>query len=221
MDKANNNQKLRQIDDLFINIIKDFSKKISTTISDSAGSLVDISSNYISKQSKDALSAFQKLYFGDAELAQFKEEINRGIDEIILSIQADKSATNTDESADLLAEDDELIAKRTSLAAIQRDLEKIIVSNKETKAMVLPILESMQFEEILCKSLSESVAMWQLVVENLNDTGDLTQEFVENELLPLIQQKEERQLFFEYVLQREFDEDHVQATYAENVVSGG
>jgi hypothetical protein len=218
MSRSNKNKSLQQIDELFLNIIKDFSQKISETISDSAGSLVDISSNYISKQSKDALSDFQKLYFADAELSQFKEDINRGIDDIVFGIQAGKSATNSEECGNV--EDDELTARRTSLAAIQRDLEKIITSNKETKDMVLPILESMQFEEILCKSLNESVAMWQLVIENLNDKGDLAQEFAENQLLPLIQQKDERQLFFEYVLQREFDEDHVQDTYGDNVVNG-
>jgi hypothetical protein len=200
------------LDELFLQLISDLCKTINQTAGAAALQIIDLSSNFLSGQTHHLLLEFHKLYADNNELASYKDLINQDVDQIIQTA-VNPSGRNNQMAAPPVSNNDPdtpLCNTRIGLAAMQRDLEKQIIRDETVRRHVLPVLESMQFEETLARSLAQTIMMWEMVIRHLeqNPRGDTYS--LNDEILATLKSKDERALFYKIVLNKAFDEDHVE-----------
>lgn len=153
-----------QLDDLFFGIYKDMCQNICRSSADSAQTILEHSSHYLSSQANKALNDFYNLYFSKNDsLAASKDEIKDDVDSIFDEAMALIESGGDISDLSLEEDDSDIAERRNALSGIQRELEAIIRTEEGIREKVLPILTSMQFEDAMRQRIEHLEEMWLLM----------------------------------------------------------
>lgn len=193
-----------QLDDVFFQIYKEMCQNICKSSADSAKTILEHSSQYLSSQANKALNDFYNLYFSqndalDANKNEIKDDVDSIFEEAMALIESggDISSMSLEEDGSDIAE------RRNALSGIQRELEAIIRTEEGIREKVLPVLTSMQFEDAMRQRVEHLQEMWLLmsaefkkpngvdIEEYLNFVSSLPSSTLETEQFYRIVRKEE------------------------------
>lgn len=124
-----------------------------------------LASLYLRREAFEALSKFYELYFDQTHDAK-KTAVNAEVDEIF---EAALASLNQDDhhqpSSEHIHEDQESKRLRLAMAALQKQLEGLIVLDSGIRDEIVPALSSMQFEDSLRQRLNLVAAGWKTMIE--------------------------------------------------------
>lgn len=196
-------ENLKALDSVMVSIIGDLCSGAGLNASSSVQSILEISASYIDTEAKSALIEFRNLYLGsNSELEKVSESINGEVDDLVDSL---KTKLEAGEDLDLLsrAEDpslDELSRNRLALAALQKRLEKIISMDEAIKVKLLPILTSMQFEDLIHQRLDHIAKMWEIAGQAFSENSSKDFTDVAQKIAQVLVLKAERDIYYPKML---------------------
>lgn len=199
-DESNN---FIELDKLFLNILYDICQMVIQNANHSAEYILKLSGNFLNQSVHNALKEFHQLYFSANKfLKQTSKEINDDVDDMIKSIQSlldDGKIVDSD-----AIKEGNSTTNRLSLAGLQKKLEKIITLDENIKDMLIPVLSSMQFEDILQHRLKNMIKAWEITL-NHNDPQhiEMNTEIIAESIAGLLTSHAERKLYYSLVLKSE------------------
>ena len=173
------NPDLEKLDEIFKNILSDFSDIITESAGTAVNSILNLSSNFVDKKAQEALKDFRDLYFGNKEIANESQAINKNVDDILDALQS-KIATGEDVEYDEKSESSKALSQnRMALSGVQKQLEQIISLDNNIKSKLIPVLSSMQFEDMIRRRLEHIRDGWHNVIDNQHLSVEEFQEVLE------------------------------------------
>ncbi|MEI8027611.1 MAG: hypothetical protein WCI18_14790 [Pseudomonadota bacterium] len=170
--------RLAEMDDALLGIVGDVCNSAVECAGKAAESILDVSSKFIDGHAQRALKDFRSIYFENSEIRHETEKINSGVDSMIDDLQAKLEAGDHLSGLSLAedSENDELARNRMALSALQKRLEQIISLDDAIKQKLIPVLSSMQFEDMIRQRLNHVVAMWGIAIMAMhqNNSHDFT-----------------------------------------------
>lgn len=167
--------------------------------------ILNISSDYLSREAHRDLMEFYKLYFENTSYPKEKtERINKEVDELFNKAKelADKGA-NKAEMMEGVKENSEAMKERISLSWLQKKLESLIYLEEGLKEKLAPILSSMQFEDATHQRLCHiDYGVKEIIIALKSDFASQVEELslsIENNITSI----GERKLFYELVKKEE------------------
>jgi hypothetical protein len=197
-----------EFDEIFLLIFKDICKEILLITENAVKNIIGSSSEFLSDSAKKAVNEFHKLYFSQNGIQNQKDLINQEVDSIFDAIK--KELENGVEEKNLgktVHENSESKEARLTLAATQKQLETLISLDQNIKRKLLPVLASMQFEDMVKQILQRQNLAWVEIKTYLEKTK--SSKMVEKEQEKLIETIQmqcigtqfERRSFYKHVLQ--------------------
>lgn len=201
--KETNTYDVEALDTTFQAIVRDYCDVIIGNASSSVGKILDLSSQFVDKSASKALKDFRDLYFFNDKIGNEAAAINASVDDIFDDLQEKIAAgeeVDYDESADRRAE--VMSQNRMALSGLQKQLEQIITLDKNIKQRLLPVLASMQFEDMIRQRIEHVRDGWQLVIASLDESPAHMKEKLEEISLSLTSGSEKSE-YYPRVLDRE------------------
>lgn len=137
--------------------------------------VLDASGSFLSAPAQKALQDFHALYFGDGGLAAQSSQVNAEVDDLFESISRQlASGTGSEEAGSIAAiaervtEDTESKNLRLALSGLQKQLETLITVEAGVRGKLLPLLASMQFEDLTRQRLTRLSQAWQHIAALLS-----------------------------------------------------
>jgi DNA repair ATPase RecN len=114
------------------------------------------------------VNEFHKLYFAETEISEQKEKINKEVDSLFEALKGQLDAGISPDNLGVGIEE-RLDAKeaRLTLAATQKQLETLISLDQNIKRKLLPVLSSLQFEDMVKQILQRQTKTWNAVKKHL------------------------------------------------------
>ncbi len=197
-------QDAKHIDIAFVEIARDLFELVTKTSSDATQKILDMSSSYLNERAQSALKNFYDLYFNDAGVAETKTSINADVDNIFdQATAATAKGESLDDMQTSVKETGNNRSDRVGLSAIQKELETIITLDEGMKNKLLPVLSSMQFDDMLSHRLKHVMTIFDKIsATTSNPTAKQWMEF-HDEVLKELSSAQERKQFYEIVLKKE------------------
>ena len=191
------------IDEAFMQVLSEFVDAIVSDAGQAASHILDLSSQFLSSNAKSALQNFHDLYFGGEQIAASKEEMNREVDDLFEQAKLQLANDGAINSADLkMNEDDKAKQARLTLSGLQKQLEGIISLDEGIREKLVPVLTTMQFEDMIKHRLSHIREGWQKAAA-ASAAGERDFAKIAEDLAALCSSNEERKLYYNVVLGKE------------------
>ena len=217
MDKQK--KALAELDQAFLAILGDWSNYAVSTAGEAAERILYLSSHFLSEKARMALGDFYKLYFGDKDLEDATHSANEDVDLIIAQVEV-KMAAGAEPSGGAVPDSIGSL-KRLSLAGLQKQLEAIIRLEKGIQRKLLPVLTSMQFEDLARHRLGNLRRIWIMLLGHITSPKE-SDMAVREKMARLCTSAAETELFYEIVLKREAPGGMVQSDlWFEGLFHGG
>lgn len=159
---------LERMDRRFLAVLKDLIADAIQGASQCTGSILELSSSYVQRDAFDTLKKFYDLYFGKSENSevsdQKKQEINSDVDDLFDAAVAGLAQGLDIEKEGVLTEDQAMRQERLATAALQKELEGLIVLDKGIRSEILPALSSMQFEDATRQRMEHVLKGWEQLI---------------------------------------------------------
>ncbi|MEY8247121.1 MAG: hypothetical protein RPT11_01945 [Bermanella sp.] len=194
---------LVEYDNLSIKLVSQLAHNALGNISSSAGKMLDVACLFFDKDISTAIQDFHQLYQEQSQLNDHKDAVNQQADEILAAAQDPNFS-----SASLAHNELPASAEQLHLANIQKELEALIQQDEHIKQRMVPVMQCMQYEDLISNRIQRLISCWQLMVTLLNDydTVDIPQALANfNELQSSF---DEHQAFYQHVLHANY-EDYV------------
>ncbi|MCB9229536.1 MAG: hypothetical protein H6618_07990 [Deltaproteobacteria bacterium] len=194
---------LHKLDRMFTTILEESTRHIIGLTKKSTEFILDLSSHFIDEKATTTLQEFHDLYFGGEGgsdiLQKTAENVNIEVDQLISDLQsAMKEGKEINESS--VEENEEEKFNRLNISGLQKRLETIISLDAGIREQLVPVLHSMQFEDILTHRLNHITLIWKTILSH----HDLTDHDAIRESLSKIPTSvAERESFYRIVLKRE------------------
>ncbi len=175
------------------------SEVIRDNISKSAEQTLDISCQFFENDVSDVLTDFQHLYLENPELDKYKNAINDSVDDLF-----DKACDPHFKLEDLADSDidQKHASERDSLAALQKDLEALVTQDTIVKERLVPVMQSMQYEDIVINQIRRLTENWRYAIAVLNQTGEINYADVLKQFLNNLSTEDEVRFFYKHVLRK-------------------
>lgn len=198
-------EQLKQMDDAFMAIVKDLSVKTVKNAGSAVENILEISAKFIDKKAKNAIDDFRSIYFENDEVRAETTKINDDVSDMVEELQR-RAEMGEDLSAISTAEDvnnDSDAMNRMAISALQKKLEQIISFDEAIKNHLLPVLSSMQFEDIIRQRLEHIATMWILAISVMDDKAMNDFSDVAEQMGACLTSFDERRVFYPAMLDRE------------------
>jgi hypothetical protein len=192
------------LDDAFLNILQDWAALVSEGASGAVEMIMTSSGAYLSEDQQKAVLDFHNLYFGSDGVSESKEAVNREVDDLMDVIQAEMAGG----SLSNIKENEDAKQARLSLSAVQKRLETIIQLETGLKDKLVPVLTSMQFEDVLKQRLTRMVSGWKSSIDAMPTSAEDVAAVAEK-IGTSLGTTVEREAFFPVVLKRPAPKDVV------------
>lgn len=197
--------RMNEMDDALLGIVSEVCNSAVENAGKAVESILEVASKFIEGHAKQALKDFRNIYFENAEIRRETERINASVDSMVDDLQL-KLAAGEDLSQVSIAEDsenDELARNRMALSALQKRLEQIISLDEAIKVKLLPVLSSMQFEDMIRQRLDHIVTMWGFAIQAMHIANTTDFRPVAEEMANYLTSKGEREIYYRRMLGRE------------------
>lgn len=193
-------QQLELIDDPFMNIMSTFAELIIADAGAAANQILEISSQFLSSSTKGALKNFHDLYFGSAKMTASKEDVNREVDDIFDQVSAQVAQGKEVADAEIIIKENaEAKQSRLLLSGLQKQLETIISLDAGIRKKLVPILQTLQFEDMIKQRLTHICTAWA-ATKTATDQGCEDFRKLAEDIGAGLSSAEERKLYYEIVL---------------------
>ncbi len=163
LEPAVNN--LEQLDHRYLAVLKELVTDAIQGASQCTESIFKLSSAYVQRDAFDTLKKFYDLYFSKSVgLEQKKQEINDNVDTLFEAAVAGLAEGLDIEKEGVLTEDEATKQERLATAALQKELEGLIVLDQGIRGEILPALSSMQFEDATRQRMDHVVKGWEQLI---------------------------------------------------------
>lgn len=196
------NSHLIEYDDLSIKLLSALAGNALDNISTSAGKMLDVACLFFDKDVSESLLSFHKLYLENGHLDEHKDNINQQADEIF---EAAKSS-NIDSKINF---DVESQKKITELANVQKELEALIQQDNHIKERMVPVMQCMQYEDLISNRIHRLILCWEYMVVLLRKPNDLNVTEALDTFNGYLASEDEHAKFFECVLKCDYDQQNV------------
>jgi hypothetical protein len=167
------NQSVNELDEIFKFIVTDFSDLIIESAGEAVNNILNLSSSFIDKKAQQALKDFRGLYFFNKEIADESVAINKSVDDIMEDLQAKMAAgEEVDYVENSNGDSSDISQNRMALSGLQKQLEQIISLDQNIKDKLLPVLSSMQFEDMIRQRLEHVRDGWNEIIANQSKEVD-------------------------------------------------
>ena len=191
------------IDAAFLQILSDFVEAIVADAGQATSRILDLSSQFLSSNAKSALQNFHDLYFGGDQITTSKEEMNREVDDLFEQAKAQLASKGDVTAGDLKLNEDERAKQfRLTLSGLQKQLETIVSLDAGIREKLVPVLTTMQFEDLIKHRLAHIRDGWKKA-NDASAAGLKDFQAVADELAGLCSSNEERKLYYNVVLGKE------------------
>ncbi len=212
-------KQLIEYDNLSINLLSKLAQNALNNISASAGNVLDVACLFFDKDTSKAISDFHKLYCEHSQLNDHKDAVNQQADDILLAAQDPNYSFETSGKSQNLHADEQV-----ELANIQKNLEALIQQDEHIKRRMVPVMQCMQYEDLITNRIQRLISCWSYLVSLLIDPDNIN---ISNTLRTLdrVQSSiDEHEMFYQYVLHANYHdyidlEDHNIAQMPHNIVN--
>jgi len=198
---------LIEYDNLSIKLFSQLAQNALNNISSSAGKMLDVACLFFDKDASSAMLDFHKLYLEQSQLNDHKDEVNQQADDILAAAQAANFS-----SSDLPQDELQTSAEHQHLANVQKELEALIQQDEHIKQRMVPVMQCMQYEDLISNRIQRLISCWELMVSLLNshDTADIPRAL--NAFNDVQTSLDEHKSFYQYVLRANYEDyvDHDQ-----------
>ena len=201
---AANNARVEQLDTLWLNIVTELLHKAVAEATTCTETIFNMASLYLRREAFEALAKFYELYF-DHNHDSKKNAVNAEVDVIFAAAVAnieqhgDHGAIEVD-----IREDQQAKRVRLAMAALQKQLEGLIVLDVGIRDEIIPALSSMQFEDALRQRLEHLATGWKLLIDRQSQIAlEGSAVAVARELATVMSSVEETEIYFRHVLGEE------------------
>jgi len=198
---------LIEYDNLSIKLFSQLAQNALNNISSSAGKMLDVACLFFDKDASSAMLDFHKLYLEQSQLNDHKDEVNQQADDILAAAQAANFS-----SSDLPQDELQTSAEHQHLANVQKELEALIQQDEHIKQRMVPVMQCMQYEDLISNRIQRLISCWELMVSLLNsdDTADIPRAL--NAFNDVQTSFDEHKSFYQHVLRANYEDyvDHDQ-----------
>jgi len=198
---------LIEYDNLSIKLFSQLAQNALNNISSSAGKMLDVACLFFDKDVSSAMLDFHKLYLEQSQLNDHKDEVNQQADDILAAAQAANFS-----SSSLPQDELQTSAEHQHLANVQKELEALIQQDEHIKQRMVPVMQCMQYEDLISNRIQRLISCWELMVSLLNshDTADIPRAL--NAFNNVQTSFDEHQSFYQHVLHANYEDyvDHDQ-----------
>jgi len=198
---------LIEYDNLSIKLFSQLAQNALNNISSSAGKMLDVACLFFDKDASSAMLDFHKLYLEQSHLNDHKDEVNQQADDILAAAQAANFS-----SSDLPQDELQTAAEHQHLANVQKELEALIQQDEHIKQRMVPVMQCMQYEDLISNRIQRLISCWELMVSLLNsdDTADIPRAL--NAFNDVQTSFDEHKSFYQHVLRANYEDyvDHDQ-----------
>lgn len=191
------NETLHPVDQAYLQIASGLIEYVVSCAETAALTIIETSGTYLSKSAQQALQNFHTLYSEQSGITETMENYNRDVDNLFDDIQKQLQEGKDIESHDIHAEHE---VERVTISGLQKQLETLIRIEAGIKDKLLPVLSSMQFEDMIKSRLGNLKTFWQTVLEQPVNTKDQTWNKLLEDLGSQTKSTSEREQFFQLVL---------------------
>ena len=199
---------LIEYDNLSIKLFSQLAKNALNNISSSAGKMLDVACLFFDKDVSSAMLDFHKLYMEQSQLNDQKDAVNQQADDILAAAQD----PNFSATEPLSAQELQSSAENEHLANVQKELEALIQQDEHIKQRMVPVMQCMQYEDLISNRIQRLISCWELMVSLLNshDTPDIPKAL--NAFNDFQSSFDEHKKFYHHVLQANYEdyEEHDQ-----------
>ena len=201
---ASHHQAVRELDHIFLEVFKALNLEVIKISGAAAEQILKLSSGFLSEQALKAVGQFHSLYFGSGAVEKNKTEVNLDVDRLISDIQVEISNGSTDDAIGKAVQENlSLKEARLRLSAVQKDLETMIRLDQGVKEKLMPVLSSLQFEDMIRQRLEHTVFAWESVVHNIDENSILDVQHLAAEIEAKLSSTAEQALFYKTVLKKD------------------
>ena len=202
-DASSKRPAVLELDGLFLEVFAALNNEVIRISAAAAEQVLKLSGGFLSEQAQKAATQFHSLYFGSSAVEKNKTDVNDDVDRLFEDIQGEvaKGAT-TQEISDAVTENLDRKADRLRLSAIQKELETLIRLDAGVKEKLMPVLTSMQFEDMVRQRLEHLGMAWEAVVSGIDDYDIADVELLSAEIEAKFSSTAEVALFYETVLKK-------------------
>ncbi len=150
-------------DNLSILVFSGLADNALDHISESAGKMLDVACLFFDRDVSSALHDFHCLYSHHSEFDQHKERANLQVDEILAAAQKGTPFPNT-----MHSDDDSEQLDESNFAEVQKNLEAFIQQDQHIKQRMIPIMQCMQYEDMISNRVKRLIQCWSHMVSLLN-----------------------------------------------------
>ena len=195
---------VREIDEIFLGILLHVNKSIMDASATAVAEVLKLSEGYLSEKAQKALVQFHDLYFNASDEAGSTQAVNADVDRLINDLRADMaSGKDVGTIADRVQENQQAKNARLRLSAIQKELETMIRLDAGIRDKLLPVLSSMQFEDMMRQRLQHLDGAWTSIINGFDPQGLLDTEILCVDIEASLSSVSERNLFCKTVLKKD------------------
>ena len=189
---------LIEYDNLSIKLLSALANNALGNISSSAGKMLDVACLFFDKDLSEALLNFHKLYLENSQLDEQKDDINQQADAIFEAAQSNSAAQvsvnfNPDSQQ-----------KINELANVQKELEALIQQDSHIKQRMVPVMQCMQYEDLISNRIQRLIQCWEYMVSLLNSKTDVNVTQALTTFNDFLSSEDEHHKFFEWVLKTQY-----------------
>ncbi len=196
---------LIKYDNLSIKLFSQLAQNALNNISSSAGKMLDVACLFFDKDVSSAMLDFHKLYMEQSQLSEHTDTVNQQADDILAAAQD----PNFSAVEPLTPQELQSSAEQQKLANVQKDLEALIQQDEHIKQRMVPVMQCMQYEDLISNRIQRLISCWEHMVALLNspDTPDIAQAL--NTFNDFQSSFDEHKKFYHHVLHANY-EDYVE-----------
>jgi len=189
---------LIEYDNLSIKLLSALANNALGNISSSAGKMLDVACLFFDKDLSEALLNFHKLYLENSQLDEQKDDINQQADAIFEAAQSNSAAQvsvnfNPDSQQ-----------KINELANVQKELEALIQQDSHIKQRMVPVMQCMQYEDLISNRIQRLIQCWEYMVSLLNSKTNVNVTQALTTFNDFLSSEDEHHKFFEWVLKTQY-----------------
>ena len=199
---------LIEYDNLSIKLFSQLAQNALNNISSSAGKMLDVACLFFDKDASSAILDFHKLYMEQSHLCEHKSAVNQQADDIFLAAQDPNFSIN-----DLAEHNEHQDTHSEELANIQKNLEALIQQDVHIKQRMVPVMQCMQYEDIISNRIQRLIQCWEYMVSLLNSTQVIDINIALLFLNNFQSSIDEHKKFYQHVLHADYDDFSEQENY--------
>lgn len=199
---------LKEWDQIFIGLTTDLYKEIVKCAHENVMQVLELSKNFLEKDTHQSLREFHDLYFGekaeDDKTEAYNQDVSDFVEHLQNKIEAGEDISAESDGANLLKVSEQ---DRLQISQMQKQMESLIVLDKSLKEKLSPVLASMQFEDQMRQRLEHLLTGYKQIIKLDENPSNEEINGIIDQLEALCSSQSETTEFYEEIKEEEAPKD--------------